>query len=37
MTLFPDMIYSYVGESIIKRAVEKEILDINDYNIRDYS
>lgn len=37
MTLFPDMIYSYVGESIIKRAVEKEILDIKAYNIRDYS
>lgn len=37
MTLFPGMIYSYVGESIIKRAVEKEILDIRAYNIRDYS
>jgi len=37
MTLFPDIIKSYVGESIIKRAVENGILEINTYNIRDYS
>ena len=37
MTLFPDIIKSYVGESIIKRGVENGILEINTYNIRDYS
>ena len=37
MTLFPEMIKSVLGESIIGRASEKGILDIRVHNIRDYS
>ena len=37
MTLFPDMINSYIGESIIKRAIEKQIIDVHVYNIRDFT
>ena len=37
LTLFPDMISSVLGESIIGRAVEGGILQINAHNIRDYS
>ena len=37
MTLFPNMIESYISESIIKRAIEKDIIQVNVYNIRDFS
>lgn len=37
MTLFPDMFSNILSKSIIGRAVEKEILIINTFNIRDYS
>lgn len=37
MTLFPDIFNSYMGESIMKRGVEKGIIEINVYNIRDFS
>ncbi|MBS5786397.1 tRNA (guanosine(37)-N1)-methyltransferase TrmD [Clostridioides mangenotii] len=37
MTLFPDIFTSYMNESIMKRAVEKEIIEVHVYNIRDYS
>lgn len=37
MTLFPQMIHSYINESIIKNAIEKDIIKVNIYNIRDYS
>lgn len=37
MTLFPDIFNSYMNESIMKRAVEKEIIEVYVYNIRDYS
>lgn len=37
MTLFPEIFSSYMGESIMKRAIESEILKVNLYNIRDYS
>jgi tRNA (guanine37-N1)-methyltransferase len=37
MTLFPNIFTSYMNESIMKRAVEKEIIEVHVYNIRDYS
>lgn len=37
LTLFPTIIHAYTGESIIKRAIEKEIITVNVYNIRDYT
>lgn len=37
LTLFPQMFESPFGASIIKRAREKNLLDINTINIRDFS
>ena len=37
MTLFPEIFNSYMDESIMKRAVEKGIIDVHIYNIRDFS
>lgn len=36
LTLFPEMFSGFKSESIIGRAVEKEILEINIVNIRDF-
>ncbi len=37
LTLFPDIFSSYLSESIIKRAREKGLLEVNLYNIRDFT
>ncbi|MBI5026420.1 MAG: tRNA (guanosine(37)-N1)-methyltransferase TrmD [Nitrospirae bacterium] len=37
LTLFPDIIEAYLGESILKRARQKDILDIRIHNIRDFA
>lgn len=37
LTLFPDMFEGFLSESIIKRALEKGIVQINLINFRDYS
>ena len=37
MTLFPDLVSTVLGESIIGRAVKAGFLEINVHNIRDYS
>ena len=37
LTLFPSMFDGFMSESIIKRARDKGIIDLNIYNIRDYS
>ncbi len=37
LTLFPSVIKAYTGESILKRAIEKGIITVNVYNIRDYT
>ncbi|PBE99203.1 tRNA (guanosine(37)-N1)-methyltransferase TrmD [Clostridioides difficile] len=36
MTLFPEIFNSYMDESIMKRAVEKGIIEVHIYNIRDF-
>ena len=37
LTLFPDMFYGFLNDSIIKRAREKGLIDIEVHNFRDYS
>lgn len=37
LTLFPMMFDGFIHESIIKRAIESNIVEINIHNIRDYS
>ena len=37
ITIFPKIFDSYFGESIVKRAKEKGIVEINIHNLRDYS
>lgn len=37
LTLFPNIIESYLKESIIKRAIEKERIEVEVKNIRDYT
>ena len=37
MTLFPEIFHSYLNESLMKRAIEKEIIEAHVYNIRDFS
>lgn len=37
LTLFPDMVSSVLDESIIRRAREKGLLDVNVINIRDFT
>ena len=37
LTLFPEMFEGFINTSIIKRAIDKEIIKINLINFRDYS
>ena len=37
LTLFPEMIENYCSQSILKRAREKNIIEVNTINPRDYS
>ena len=37
MTLFPDLVETVLGESIIGRAQKSRAIEVNTYNIRDYS
>lgn len=37
LTLFPNMFDGFLSESIIKRAIEKKLVNINITNIRDYT
>ncbi len=37
LTIFPHIFKSYLKESIIKRALEKKIIEINIHDIRDFS
>ena len=37
LTLFPQMFKCFVEESIIKRAIDKEVVNIEVVDIRDYS
>ncbi len=37
LTLFPNMFTGFLNESIIKRAIDKKLVEVNLYNFRDYT
>jgi tRNA (guanine37-N1)-methyltransferase len=37
ITIFPEIFHGYLGESILKRAAQKGLLDVKVYNLRDYT
>lgn len=37
ITIFPNIFDSYLNESILKRAKEKEIIEVRAHNLRDYT
>ncbi|MEI6810997.1 MAG: tRNA (guanosine(37)-N1)-methyltransferase TrmD [Candidatus Nomurabacteria bacterium] len=37
VTIFPDMFDSYFAESIISRAIESKIIEVNTYSLREYT
>jgi tRNA (guanine37-N1)-methyltransferase len=37
LTLFPDMFPGYLGQSLLKRAVDAALVEVNVYNIRDWA
>ena len=37
LTLFPDMMIPVLGQSILKRAQGKTLLDVHVHNLRDYT
>ena len=37
LTLFPDMFEGFLSESIIKRAIDRNLIEINIHNFRDYT
>ena len=37
VTIFPDMFVSYFAESIISRAIEKKLIEVKTYALRDYT
>ncbi|HTZ18774.1 MAG TPA: tRNA (guanosine(37)-N1)-methyltransferase TrmD [Dissulfurispiraceae bacterium] len=37
VTIFPSIIRAYLGESILKRAVQNGLLDVKVYDLRDYT
>ncbi len=37
ITIFPEMCSAYLGESILKRAIQKGLLDVKLFNLRDFT
>lgn len=37
ITLFPEIFHAYLKESILKRAIERGLLDVKVYNLRDFT
>lgn len=37
ITIFPEIFTAYLGESILKRAIQKGLLDVKIYNLREFS
>jgi len=37
VTIFPSIIHAYLGESILKRAVQKKLLEVKVHDLRDYT
>ncbi|MEO1984272.1 MAG: tRNA (guanosine(37)-N1)-methyltransferase TrmD, partial [Fuerstiella sp.] len=37
ITLFPDMFESYLGQSILKLAIQRQLVDVQTHNFRDFA
>ncbi|MBM4141360.1 MAG: tRNA (guanosine(37)-N1)-methyltransferase TrmD [Nitrospira sp.] len=37
ITIFPEIFHAYLGEGILKRALEKKLIEIRIHNLRDFS
>ena len=37
LTLFPDIFQGYLGQSLLKRAIEAGLVDVRLHDIRDWS
>jgi len=37
ITIFPEILYAYLGEGILKRAIKKRLIEVKVHNLRDYS
>lgn len=37
VTIFPEIVHAYIGMSILKRAVEKNLITVDIHNLRDYA
>ena len=37
ITIFPEIFHAYIGESILKRAVRKGLLDVKVHHLRDFT
>ena len=37
LTLFPEMFPGYLGQSLLKRAIERGLIDVRLHNIRDWA
>jgi tRNA (guanine37-N1)-methyltransferase len=37
VTIFPEMVQAYLGESIVKRAIQGGLLDVGVHNLRDFT
>lgn len=37
ITIFPEIFHAYLGEGILKRALQKKLIEVKVYNLRDYT
>ncbi len=37
ITIFPDMVNAYLGCSILRRAIDRQLISVSSHNLRDYS
>jgi tRNA (guanine37-N1)-methyltransferase len=37
ITIFPEIFYAYLSESILKRALQKGLIEVKVHNLRDYT
>lgn len=37
ITIFPEIFHAYLGESILKRALKKKLIEVKVHNLRDYT
>jgi tRNA (guanine37-N1)-methyltransferase len=37
VTIFPEIFYAYIGESILKRALQRKLIEVGIHDLRDYT